>query len=73
MRKDIPVGLQYAADEEDCTGGLMIEVSDDSDKDGADVVLHHCCIQSCMPNIIEGLLEVYEDMIELEIFLTQDS
>ena len=60
MRKDIPVGLQYAADEEDCTGGLMIEVSDDSGKVGSDV-LHHGCPQSCMPNPVEGLLEVYEN------------
>ena len=32
---------------------------------------------SCMPNPVEGLLEVYEDMVEvllvLEIFLTEDS
>ena len=32
------------------------------------------CPQSCMPNPVEGLLEVYEDMVEvllvLEIFLT---
>ena len=47
------------------------------DKVGADVVLLHGCLQSCMPNHIEGLLEVYEDMVEvllvLEIFLTEDS
>ena len=29
----------YAAVEEDCTGGLVIEVFDDLDKVGADVVL----------------------------------
>ena len=44
--------------EEDCTGGLVIEVFDDSDKVGADVVLLHGCPQSCMPNLVEGLLEV---------------
>ena len=67
----------YAAVEEDCTSGLVIEVSDDSDKVGADVVLLHGCPQSCMPNPVEGLLEVYDDMVEvvlvLEIFLTEDS
>ena len=46
-------------------------------KVGADVVLLHGCPQSCMPNPVEGLLEVYEDMVEvrlvLEIFLTEDS
>ena len=47
------------------------------DKIGADVVLLHGCPQCCMPNPVEGLLEVYEDMVEvllvLEIFLTEDS
>ena len=77
MRVDIPVGLQpisYAAVEEDGIGGLVIEVFDDLDKVCADVVLLHSCPQSCMPNPVEGLLEVYEDMVEvllvLEIFLT---
>ena len=53
---------------------LVIEVSDDLDKVGADIVLRHDCPQSCMPNPVKGLLEVYEDMVEvllvLEIFLT---
>ena len=84
MTVDIPVGLQllfgtfsYAAVEEDGTSGLIIEVSDDSDKVGADVVLLHGCPQSCMQNLVEGLLEIYEDMVQvllvLEIFLTEDS
>ena len=67
----------YAAAEEDGTSGLVIEVFDDLDKVGADVVLLHGCSQSCMPNPVEGLLEVYEDMVKillvLEIFLTEDS
>ena len=82
MRVDIPVGLQllfgtslsYAAVEEDGTSGLVIEVFDDSDEVGANVVLLHGCPQSCMPSPVECLLEVYEDMVEvllvLEIFLT---
>ena len=45
------------------------------DKVGADVVLLHGYQQSCMPNPVEGLLEVYKDMVEvllvLEIFLTE--
>ena len=53
---------------------LAIEVFDDSNKVCADVVLLHGCPQRCMPNPVEGLLEVYEDMVEvllvLEIFLT---
>ena len=69
--------VSYAAVEEDCTNGLVIEVFDDSDMVGADVVLLHGCPQSCMQNPVGGLLEVYEDMEEvllvLEIFLTEDS
>ena len=81
MRVDIPVGLQlfselvsHAAVEGDGTSGLVIEVFDDFEKVCADVVLLHGCPQSCMPNPVEGLLEVYEDMVEVllvrEIFLT---
>ena len=84
MRVNIPVRLQfysepvsYAAVEEDCISGLVREVFDDSDKVGADDVLLHRCPQSCMPNPVEGLLEVYEYMVEvlvvLQIFLTEDS
>ena len=43
----------------------------------SDVVLLHGCPESCMPNPVEGLREVYEDLVEillvLEIFLTEDS
>ena len=66
--------VSCAAVEEDGTSGFVIEVSDDLDEVCADVVLLHGCPQSCMPNPAEGLLEVYEDMVEvllvLEIFLT---
>ena len=59
---------------EDGTSSLVIEVFDDLNKVCADVVLLHNCPQRCMPNPVEGLLEVYEDMVEvllvLEIFLT---
>ena len=69
--------VSYAAVEEDGTSGLVIEVSDDSDKVCTDVVLLHGCPQSCMPNPVKGLLEVYEDMVEvllvLAMFLTEDS
>ena len=72
-----PVSYANVEDEEDCTSGLVIEVSDDLNKVGTYVILLHGCPQSCMPNPVEGLLEVYEDMVEvllvLEIFLTQDS
>ena len=56
---------------------LPVEVFDDSVKVGADVILLHGCSQSCRPNPVEGLLEVYEDMVEvllvLEIFLTENA
>ena len=59
------------------TGGLITEVFDDLDKVGTDVVLLHGCLQSCMPDPLKGLLEVYDNMAEvllvLEIFLTEDS
>ena len=42
-----------------------MEVFDDSVNVGADVELLHGCPQSCMPNAVEGLLEVYEDMVEV--------
>ena len=66
--------VSYTAVEEDGTTGLVIEVFDDLDKVCANVELFHGCPLSCMPNLVEGLLEVYEDMVEvllvLEIFLT---
>ena len=53
-----------------------MEVFDDSDKVGADVVFLHDCPQSCMPNPVEVLLEVYNDMVDvllvLEILLTEN-
>ena len=65
--------VSYTAVEEDGSSGLVIEVFDDLNKVCADVLLHGCP-QSCMPNPVEDLLEVYEEMVEvllvLEIFLT---
>ena len=67
--------MSHAAVEEASTSSLVTEVFDDSEKVGADVVLLHGCPQNCMPNPVEGLPEVYEDMVEillvLEIFLTE--
>ena len=61
----------------DGTSSLVIELFDGSNKVGAAVFLLHGCPQSCTPNSFEGLLEVYEDMVEvllmLEIFLAVDS
>ena len=64
MRVNIPVRLQfysepvsYAAVEEDCISGLVIEVFDDSDEVGADVVFLHGCQQSCIANLVEAFLK----------------
>ena len=55
----------------------MIGFFDDSDKVGADAVLLNGCPQSCMPNPVAGLLQVYEDVVEvlpvLEIFVTENA
>ena len=68
--------VYFAAVEEDCAGGLVIEVFDDLDKVDTDVVLLRGCQQSCMPNPVEGLLEVRVDLVEvllvLEMFFTKD-
>ena len=39
------------------------------DKVCADVVFPHGCPQSCMPNPVEGLLEDYEDLVEVLLVL----
>ena len=69
--------VSFAAVEEDCTSGLVIDIFDDLDKVDADVVLLHGCPQSSMPNPVEGLLEVYEDMVDvllvLEIFFAENA
>ena len=56
---------------------LLQSFFDDLDKVCADVVLLHGCLQSCMPIPVGGLLEIYEDIVEvllvLEIFLTENA
>ena len=69
--------VSYAAIEEDYTVGLVIEVFDDSDKVGANVVLLNGCPQNYMPNPVKGFLKFYQDMVEvlllLELFHSKDS
>ena len=64
MRVDIPVGLQllleplsYAADEEDGTCGLVIEVFDDLDKVCADVVLLHVAHKAACQTLSKAFLK----------------
>ena len=56
---------------------LLLKRINDSDKVGADVVLLHGCPQSCISNPVEGLLEEYEDTVEillvLKLFLTENT
>ena len=67
-----PVSCAVVA--EDCTSGLVIEVFDDLDKVGADVILLYGCPQSYMPNPVEGFLEINDDtadvLLVLDVFLT---
>ena len=70
MRVDTPVGLQLLFE----TGPLscrcfVTELFGESDKVGADGILLHGCPQSRMSNTVEGLLEVYEDMVEVWLVL----
>ena len=64
-----------AAVVENCTSGLPIELFDDSDKAGTDVLLRGCP-QSGMLNPVEDLRKFYEEMVEfsliLEMFYTKD-
>ena len=60
--------VSYAAVEEDGTSGLVIEVFDWI-RFVLMFVLLHGCPQSCIPNPVEGLLEVYEDMGEVLLVL----
>ena len=49
--------VSYAAVEDDCTSGLVIEVFDDLEKVSADVVLFHGCPQSYIPNLSKAFLK----------------
>ena len=61
----------------DCTGRLVVEPFYSSDQVIVDVIQPHGCPQSCMPNSVECLLEVHEDMVKallvLQVFLTEYS
>ena len=48
---------------------LLLKRINDSDKVGADVVLLHGCPQSCISNPVEGLLEVYQDIVDVLLAL----
>ena len=57
----------------DCTGRLVVEAFYGLDQVVIDVIQPHGCPQNCMPNFVERLLEVYENMVKallvLQVFL----
>ena len=59
----------------DCAGRLVVEAFYGSDQVVNDVIQPRGCPQSCMPNSVERLLEVHEDMVKallvLQVFLTE--
>ena len=61
----------------DSSGRLVVKVFCCSDQVCIDFIQPHGCPQSCMPNSVERLLEVYEDMVKvllvLQVFLTEYS
>ena len=61
----------------DYAGRLVAEAFYGSDQVVIDVIQPHACPQSWMPNPVERLLEVHEDMIKallvLQEFLTEYS
>ena len=61
----------------DCAGCIVVEAFYGSDQVVIDVIQPRGCPQSCMPNSVERLLEVHEDMVKallvLRVFLTECS
>ena len=61
----------------DCAGRLIVEAFCDSDQIVIGVIQPHGCLQSCMPNFVECLIQVHEDMVKallvLQVFLTEYS
>ena len=57
----------------DCTGRLVVEAFYGLDQVVIDVIQPHGCPQNCMPNFVERLLEVHENMVKallvLQVFL----
>ena len=66
--------VSWAAIEQDCTLGFVTQIFNDSYDVSVDVP--HRCPYGCVPYSVKGLLEVYEDMVEilliLQVFLTED-
>ena len=61
----------------DWAGHLVVEAFYGSDQVVIDVIQPHGCPQSCMPNSVQHLLEVQEDVVKvllvLQVFLTEYS
>ena len=48
----------------DCAGRLVVEAFCGSDQVVIDVIQSHGCPQSCLPNSVERLLKVHNDMVK---------
>ena len=69
--------FSYVVVEADCTGRLVVEALYGSDEVGIDIIQPHDCLQSCVTNSVERLLEVHEDVVKvlllLQVLLTEYS
>ena len=55
--------------EVDCAAGLLIEMFYHHDQVGADAAQFDCCPQSCVPNPVEGPLNICKDAVEVLLVL----
>ena len=59
----------------DCAGRLVVEAFYGCDQVVIDVIQPHGFPQSCIPNFVERLLEVHEDMVKallvVKVFFTE--
>ena len=59
----------------DCAGRLVVEAFYGSDQVVIGAIQPHGCPQGCVPNSVERLLEVHEDIVKallvLQVFLTE--
>ena len=54
--------ISYVVVMVDCAGRFVVEAFYGSDQVVIDIIQPHGCPQNCMPNSVECLLEVHEDM-----------
>ena len=68
--------VSCAAIEKDCTLNFVRQIFNEPYGAGIDVVFPHSCPEGFMPYPVKGLLEIYEDIVEillmLQVFLAED-